>query len=246
MALPILETATYELTLPSKDVTVKFRPFLVKEEKILLQALESGSNKEMTEALKQIVHTCTFGKVNINTLPIFDVEYIFLQIRSKSVGEIAKLKLLCPDDKKTYAEVEVDLSKVEVHVDEDHTNNIVVDEKRKIGLVMSYPTINSVDPENVGKKSMKTKQMFEILANTVYQVYEGDKIQSASDYTKDELNKFLESLDSKAFKKINEFFDTMPKLKQEVEIENPKTKVKSKLTLAGLQDFFVSPSLTKV
>ena len=246
MALPILETATYELTLPSKDVTVKFRPFLVKEEKILLQALESGSNKEMTEALKQIVHTCTFGKVNINTLPIFDVECIFLQIRSKSVGEIAKLKLLCPDDKKTYAEVEVDLSKVEVHVDEDHTNNIVVDEKRKIGLVMSYPTINSVDPENVGKKSMKTKQMFEILANTVYQVYEGDKIQSASDYTKDELNKFLESLDSKAFKKINEFFDTMPKLKQEVEIENPKTKVKSKLTLAGLQDFFVSPSLTKV
>jgi len=246
MALPILETATYELTLPSNDVTVKFRPFLVKEEKILLQALESGSNKEMTEALKQIVHTCTFGKVNINTLPIFDVEYIFLQIRSKSVGEIAKLKLLCPDDKKTYAEVEVDLSKVEVHVDEDHTNNIVVDEKRKIGLVMSYPTINSVDPENVGKKSMKTKQMFEILANTVYQVYEGDKIQSASDYTKDELNKFLESLDSKAFKKINEFFDTMPKLKQEVEIENPKTKVKSKLTLAGLQDFFVSPSLTKV
>ena len=246
MALPILETATYELTLPSKDVTVKFRPFLVKEEKILLQALESGSNKEMTEALKQIVHTCTVGKVNINTLPIFDVEYIFLQIRSKSVGEIAKLKLLCPDDKKTYAEVEVDLSKVEVHVDEDHTNNIVVDEKRKIGLVMSYPTINSVDPENVGKKSMKTKQMFEILANTVYQVYEGDKIQSASDYTKDELNKFLESLDSKAFKKINEFFDTMPKLKQEVEIENPKTKVKSKLTLAGLQDFFVSPSLTKV
>ena len=246
MALPILETATYELTLPSKDVTVKFRPFLVKEEKILLQALESGSNKEMTEALKQIVHACTFGTVDINTLPIFDVEYIFLQIRSKSVGEIAKLKLLCPDDKKTYAEVEVDLSKVEVHVDEDHTNNIVVDEKRKIGLVMSYPTINSVDPENVGKKSMKTKQMFEILANTVYQVYEGDKIQSASDYTKDELNKFLESLDSKAFKKINEFFDTMPKLKQEVEIENPKTKVKSKLTLAGLQDFFVSPSLTKV
>ncbi len=246
MALPILETATYELTLPSKDVKVKFRPFLVKEEKILLQALESGSNKEMTEALKQIVHTCTFGAVDIDTLPIFDVEYIFLQIRAKSVGEIAKLKLLCPDDKKTYAEVEVDLSKVDVHVDEEHTNNIVIDEKKKIGLIMSYPTINSVDPEDVGKKNMKTNTMFEILANTVYQVYEGDKIQSASDYSKEELNKFLESLDTKAFQKINVFFDTMPKLKQEVEIENPKTKVKTKLTLAGLQDFFVSPSLTKV
>jgi|TARA_B100000929_G_scaffold71243_1_gene54500 hypothetical protein len=245
MALPILETATFELTLPSKDVKVKFRPFLVKEEKILLQALESGSNTEMTNALKQIVHACTFGTIDINTLPIFDVEYIFLQIRAKSVGEITKLKLLCPDDKKTYAEVEIDLSKVEVHVDENHTNNIVVDEKKKIGIVMSYPTINTVDPES-GKEGMKTKQMFDMLANTVYQVYEGDKIHAASDYTKEELHKFLESLDSKVYKKINEFFDTMPKLKQEIELENPTTKVKSKLTLQGIADFFVLPSLTKV
>ena len=245
MALPILETATFELTLPSKDVKVKFRPFLVKEEKILLQALESGSNTEMTNALKQIVHACTFGTIDINTLPIFDVEFIFLQIRAKSVGEITKLKLLCPDDKKTYAEVEIDLSKVEVHVAENHTNNIVVDEKKKIGLVMSYPTINTVDPES-GKEGMKTKQMFDMLANTVYQVYEGDKIHAASDYTKEELHKFLESLDSKAYKKINEFFDTMPKLKQEIELENPTTKVKSKLTLQGIADFFVLPSLTKV
>ena len=244
MALPILETATFELTLPSKDVKVKFRPFLVKEEKILLQALESGSNKEMTAALKQIVHACTFGKVNIDELPIFDVEYIFLQIRAKSVGEITKLRLLCPDDKKTYADVEVDLSKVEVHVDENHTNNIVVDENKKIGIIMSYPTVNSIDPDNVGTKGMKTKQMFDMLAATVHQVYEGDKIQSAGDYTKEELNTFLESLDSKAFKKINEFFDTMPKLKEDVEIENPKTKVKTTLTLQGLNDFFVSPSLT--
>ena len=246
MALPILETATYELTLPSKDVKVKYRPFLVREEKILLQALESGSNKEMTEALKQIVHTCTFGIVDINTLPIFDVEYLFLQIRAKSVGEITKLKLLCPDDKKTYAEVDVDLSKVEVHVDEDHTNNIVIDEKKKIGMIMSYPTVNTVDPENLGKTGLKTKHMFEMLANTVHQVYEGDKIHAAGDYTKEELNKFLESLDNKAFKKINDFFDTMPKLKQDVEIENPKTKVKTTITLQGLQDFFVSPSLTNL
>jgi len=245
MALPILETATYELTLPSKDVKVKFRPFLVKEEKILLQALESGSNKEMTSALKQIVHACTMGAIDINTLPIFDVEYIFLQIRAKSVGEITKLKLLCPDDKKTYAEVEIDLSKVEVHVDENHSNNIVVDEKKKIGLIMSYPTINSVDPEE-NTKGMKTKQMFDMLANTVYQVYEGDKIHAAGDYSKEEMHKFLESLDSKAYRKINEFFDTMPKLKQDIELENPTTKVKSKLTLQGIADFFVLPSLTKV
>ena len=154
--------------------------------------------------------------------------------------------MLCPDDKKTYAEVEVDLSKVEVHVDEDHTNKIVIDEKKKIGMIMSYPTINSVDPEMMDNKKLKTKQMFDMLANTVYQVYEGDKVQSAGDYSKEELNAFLESLDSKAFNKINTFFDTMPKLKQDIVIENPKTKVKTTLTLQGLSDFFVSPSLTNL
>lgn len=244
MALPIVETATYELTLPSKDVKVKFRPFLVREEKILLQALESGEDKDMTNALKQIVHSCTFGKVNIDTLPLFDVEFIFLQIRAKSVGEIAKLKLLCPDDSKTYAEVEIDLSKVEVHVDDDHTNNIVIDEKKKIGVILSYPTINSAKGKSL--KGEKTKQMFDILANSIYQIYEGDKIHTPSDYSNEEMHKFIESLDTKTYKKINDFFDTMPKLKQDVEIENPTTKVKSKITLSGLADFFVLPSLTNL
>ena len=245
MALPIVETATYELTLPSKDVKIKYRPFLVKEEKDLLQALESNENIELVSALKQVCHACTFGSINIDELPTFDLEYIFLQIRAKSVGEVVTLKLLCPDDNKTYAEVEVDLSKVEVHVDEDHTNKIVIDEKKNIGIIMSYPTINSIDP-TVDVKGMKTKQMFDLLVNSIYQIYEGDKIHTPSDYSKEDLNKFIESLDSKAFQKVNNFFDTMPKLKQEVELENPKTKVKSKRTLQGLQDFFVLPSLTKV
>ena len=245
MALPIIETATYELTLPSKDVKIKYRPFLVKEEKVLLQALESNENIELVSALKQVCHACTFGSINIDELPTFDLEYIFLQIRAKSVGEVVTLKLLCPDDNKTYAEVEVDLSKVEVHVEEDHTNKIVIDEKKNIGIIMSYPTINSIDP-TVDVKGMKTKQMFDLLVNSIYQIYEGDKIHTPSDYSKEDLNKFIESLDSKAFQKVNNFFDTMPKLKQEVELENPKTKVKSKRTLQGLQDFFVLPSLTKV
>ena len=244
MALPILETATYELTLPSKDVKVKFRPFLVKEEKILLQALESGEEKDLTSALKQIVHACTFGAVNIDTLPLFDVEYIFLQIRAKSVGEIAKLKLLCPDDKETYAEVEIDLSKVEVHVDEDHSNKIVIDKKKNIGLIMSYPNINSARGEEGKLKGKRTKAMFDILVNSIYQIYEGDKIHSPADYSNDEMMKFIESLDSQTYKKINDFFDSMPKLKQDIELENPKTKVKSTITLAGLSDFFVLPSLT--
>ena len=244
MALPILETATYDLTLPSKDVKVKFRPFLVKEEKILLQALESGKDEDMTNALKQIVHACTFGKVNIDTLPLFDVEYIFLQIRAKSVGEIAKLKLLCPDDSKTYADVEIDLSKVEVHVEDEHTNNIEIDDKKQLGMIMSYPTINSAKGRDPKKE--KTRAMFDILANSIYQIYEGDKIHTPADYSNEEMQKFIDSLDSKTYKKINDFFDTMPKLKQDIELENPKTKVKSKLTLAGLSDFFVLPSLTNL
>ena len=198
----------------------------------------------MTNALKQIVHACTFGKVNIDTLPLFDVEYIFLQIRAKSVGEIAKLKLLCPDDSKTYADVEIDLSKVEVHVDDEHTNNIVIDEKKKLGMIMSYPTINSAKGRDPKKE--KTRAMFDILANSIYQIYEGDKIHTPADYSNEEMQKFIDSLDSKTYKKINDFFDTMPKLKQDIELENPKTKVKSKLTLAGLSDFFVLPSLTNL
>ena len=243
MALPILETATYELTLPSQDTKIKFRPFLVKEEKILLQALESEESKQIVDALKNIVHTCTFGTINVDELPTFDLEYIFLQIRSKSVGEVVKLRVLCPDDKKTYVNKDVDLSKVEVQVDDNHTNNIVIDETKKLGLIMKYPTINSVDP-TTDAKGMKTEQLFDIISNTIHQIYEGDKTHNAVDYTKEDLNKFVEGLDTKAFGKIQEFFNSMPKLKHSIEVENPTTKVKSTVVLSGLADFFVSPSLT--
>ena len=143
MALPILETATYELTLPSSDVQVKYRPFLVKEEKILLQAMESEQQKQIVQALKDIVSVCTYGQLNVDELPTFDLEYVFLQIRSKSVGEVAKLKVLCPDTKKDYAEVEVDLSTVDVQLDDEHNNKIMVDEGKQIGVLMKYPTLAS-------------------------------------------------------------------------------------------------------
>lgn len=238
MALPIIETQTYELTLPSADVKVKFRPFLVKEEKVLLQALESQEQKEIVNALKNIVSACTFGTLNVDELPTFDLEYVFLQIRAKSVGEVAKLKVLCPDDKTTYADVEVDLSKVDVQVDDKHTNNIVIDENKKIGMILKYPTLNSVDPTTDFSKGVKTETLFEIIGNSIFQIYEGEKVYNASDYKKDELNKFIESLDSKTFTKVQEFYNTMPKLIHEIEVENPKTKVKSKVTLQGLTDFF--------
>ena len=227
MALPVLETNTFELTLPSSDVKVKYRPFLVKEEKILLQALESQKQKEIVQALKDIVSVCTYGQLSVDELPTFDLEYVFLQIRSKSVGEIAKLKILCPDTKKDYAEVEVDLSAVDVHVDEEHTNKIMVNEEKQIGVLMKYPTINSVDPTKDYSKGANTSTLFDIISKSIYQIQEGDKTHMAIDYSKDEMDKFVEGLDSKSFKSIQRFYETMPKLRHELEVENPKTKVKS-------------------
>jgi len=238
MALPIVETQTYELTLPSADVKVKFRPFLVKEEKILLQAMETEKQSEIVNALKQIVEACTFGTLNVNELPTFDLEYIFLNVRAKSVGEVAKLKVLCPDDKQTYADVDIDLTKVEVQVDDSHNNNILIDESKKIGMILKYPTLGSIDVETSLDSKVSSKVIFDIISKSIYQIYEGDKIYNTTDYTKEELTKFIESLDSKTFKKVQEFYDTMPKLMHEIEVENPKTKVKSKVILQGLTDFF--------
>mgnify|MGYP001182785017 CR=1 FL=1 len=241
MALPILETATYELTLPSANVVVKYRPFLVKEEKVLLQALESNNDVEIKNAIKDIVSTCTFGQIDASKLPTFDLEYVFLQVRSKSVGEVAKIRLLCPDDKETYVTKEIDLSKVEVQVDDEHTNEIKISDKIK--MIMKYPTIDTVDPQT-NVKGMKTQQVFDMITGCIHSIIDGEKEHFVKDYTKDELNKFIESLDRKSFDNLNKFFETMPQLRHEIEVENPKTKVKSKIVLKGAQDFFVLPSLT--
>src|SRR5210317_1199268 len=236
MTLPIIETQTYELTLPSADVKVKYRPFLVKEEKILLQAMESEKQEEIVQALKDIVSNCTFGKLNADELPTFDLEYVFLQIRAKSVGEVAKLRVLCPDDKKTYVDVDVDLSKIDVQVDDSHTNNIMIDEAKKIGMIMKYPTLGSIDP--TVDFNDQSKIMFDLIGKSIYQVYEGEKVYNASDYKKEELDKFVEGLDSKTFKKMQDFYQSIPKLMHEIEVTNPNTQVKSKVVLNGLNDFF--------
>jgi len=149
MALPLANVAKYELTLPSQQKTINFRPFLVKEEKILLMAMESGESKEMISAIKEIVKSCTFGELIAENHPMFDIEYVFLQIRAKSVGEKAKIKVLCPDDGKTYADVEIDLAKVEVFVDDDHSSNVVIDEDRKLGVTLKYPSLKDIDGETL-------------------------------------------------------------------------------------------------
>ena len=211
--------------------------------KSLLQALEEQEDKAIKNAIKEIVNTCTFGTLDASKIPTFDLEFVFLQIRSKSVGEVAKVRLLCQDDKETYVNTEVDLTKVEVQVDDKHTNNILIDKDKNIGLIMKYPTIDTVDPA-LSTKGMKTAQLFDMIIKCIDSIYEGEKQHKVSDYSKEDMNKFLDSLDRKGFDKINEFFETMPQLRHEIEIENPKTKVKSKVVMKGAQDFFVLPSLT--
>ena len=236
MALPKLTTPTYELEIPSTDEKIKYRPFLVKEEKILMMAMESKTSADITQAVKDIVNECTFNKVNISNMPMFDVEYIFLQIRSKSVGEVSKLKLLCPDDGKTYADVELNLNEVKVQVGDDHTNKIKLSDD--MGMIMKYPTIDSF--KDSGIKNITATNMLEVISTCILQIYEedGKKTYDPKDQTQKELTDFIEQLSTKQFKDVQSFFDTMPKLKHEITIKNPKTKKESKITLTGLNDFF--------
>ena len=227
MALPIANVAKYELTLPSQQKNIAYRPFLVKEEKILLQALESAKPEEMLTAVKEIVKACTFGVVEPDEYPIFDIEYIFLNIRAKSVGEIAKLKVLCPDDKKSYGNVDVDLTKVEVYVDDTHNNNIVLDESRKLGVVLKYPSLNMIDA-GILKDDIKVAAMYELIKKSVDHIYEGDKMYYAKDSTPQELTDFVDNLTG----------EQMPRLEHKIKVTNPNTKVESEVTLKGLTDFF--------
>jgi len=236
MALPKLNTPTYELEIPSTDEKIQYRPFLVKEEKILMMALETKDNAQIVNAVKDIVNECTFNKINISTMPMFDTEYIFLQIRSKSVGEVSKLKLLCPDDKKTYADVELDLNEVKVQVEDDHTNKIELTDD--MGIIMTYPSIDSF--ADSGIQDINATNMLDVIGSCILQIYEqkGEKVYEAKDQTKKELTEFIEQLNTKQFQDVQKFFDTMPRLKHTIKIKNPKTKKTSEVTLSGLNDFF--------
>jgi len=237
MALPRIDVPTYELVVPSTDEKIKYRPFLVREEKLLLIALESGKNEDILRGVKDIVDACTFNKLKLGNMPMFDVEYIFLQIRSKAVGEVSTLRVLCKDDGKTYAKVEVDLTKIEVQVDDTHTNKIELSDE--MGVIMKYPTIDSFADNGI--EEMKPSNMIDVIVTCISQIYDkkGEEVFDAKDQTKEELVEFVEQLNTKQFSELQKFFDTMPKLKHVVTIENPKTKVKSDVLLQGLNDFFV-------
>ena len=236
MALPKLTTPTYELEIPSTDEKIKYRPFLVREEKILLIALESGESKDIITAIKDIVTECTYGKIDLGKMPMFDVEYVFLQIRSKSVGEVSTLKLLCPDDKETYVNVDIDLSEIMVQVDEGHNPKIELTDE--MGMNMTYPSIDLLSA--TGITDINASNMLDVISTCILQIYDkkGEEVFETKDQTKKEISEFVESLNTKQFQEVQKFFDTMPKLKHTVEIDNPKTKVKSKVVLQGLNDFF--------
>ena len=236
MALPKLEVPIYELTVPSTDEKIKYRPFLIKEEKILLIAMESGANEDVIQAVKQIVSECTFNTLKLGNMPMFDVEYIFLQIRSKSVGEVSKLKILCRDDGETYANVEVDLTEIEVQVNDDHTNKIELTDE--MGVIMKYPTIDSFS--TAGISDITPDNMLDVIVACIDKIYDkkGEEVYDSKDSSKKELMDFVEQMNTTQFQDVQAFFDSMPKLRHEISVVNPKTKVENVVALSGLNDFF--------
>jgi hypothetical protein len=233
MALPKLNTQKFELNVPSTDEKIKFRPFLVKEEKILLQAQEGGDN-EMITALSDIVTNCTFGKINVEKMPSFDIEYIFVKIRSKSVGEKVNLKVPFPGDEEVKIPATVNLNKVNVEMDDDHTNKINLTDD--VSMIMGYPTLKTFSGKNLNNVS--AEDAINLVGDCVTQITDGEETFEAVDLKKTEVTEFLENLTQEQFGKVQNFFTTMPRLKHTLTVTHPKTKKKGKVVLEGMQSFF--------
>ena len=235
MALPKLTTPEYTLVVPSTGEEIKYRPFLVKEEKILLIALESEDQNQINDAVLNIVSECTFGKISGTDTPIFDMELAFVRIRGKSVGEKITLSLLCPDDEKTRVSYDLNLDDVDVHMTDDHTN--IVELTDDISLVMKYPTVK--DSYSIGDdEGSQTVKIFDMLKRCIVEIHDGEEIHNVIDVSKKELTEFFESMTQQQFELLQEFFNTMPKLRHTIEVKNPKTKKKNEILLEGLGDFF--------
>jgi hypothetical protein len=234
MALPTINAPTFELEIPSTKEKITYRPFLVKEEKLLLLAMETEKEEDMMRAVKQIIFNCTFEKLIVNDLALFDLEFVFLRIRSKSVGEVISLKLLCEDDGETYADVEINLDDVGIDYPEGHTNKIELDEN--VGMLMKYPQFD--DAISMTSDS-DTENIFNMIKRSIKQIYDGDTLHERTDFNEKELDTFLESLTAQHFVKMQAFFETMPRVRHEVKFKNPKTKKNNTVTLEGLNAFFV-------
>ena len=228
MALPVINVPTYSVTVPSTKEKETFRPFLVKEEKILLLALEEGGDEAIARAIKQIINNCTFEKVEVESLATFDLEYIFLRIRAKSVGETAKVQVLCEDDGETYVETEVDLEKIEVDFPKGHTNKVKLTDD--IGVILNYPDMAEMY-KGIQEGQTAIDFSLNMMSKSIQQVVEGETVHERIDFSDKELFTFLESLTTDQFGKLQNFFETMPRLSHTVEVTNPNTKKKNKVTL---------------
>jgi hypothetical protein len=238
MPLPKISTPTYELELPSTGQEIQYRPFLVKEEKLLVLALESENTKEITTAIKNVIKSCIQTKnIKVESLPTFDIEYLFLNIRGKSVGEEIEVNVICPDDGETYVPVKINIDEIQVQKNEEHTNKIQVDDN--IVMQMKYPSLDQFIKNNFdfsGDTNMD--QSFDLVASCIDKIFNDEEVWTSGDVTKKELIDFLEQMNSAQFKQIEKFFETMPKLSHSVKVKNPKTEVESEVILEGLSSFF--------
>ena len=240
MPLPKIATPSYELELPSTGKTIQYRPFLVKEEKLLVIALESQDTKQITNAIKAVIRSCVLTKsVKVEDLPTFDIEYLFLNIRGKSVGEDIDVKIICPDDEETEVNVNVNLDDIQIQKSENHSNKISLD--KNLMMELKYPSLNefvksNFDPNDLNRSAMD--QSFDLISTCIDKIYDQDEVWVAADCTKKEIKDFIESMNSAQFKQIENFFETMPKLSHTIKVINPKTKVESEVVLEGLASFF--------
>ena len=238
MPLPKIATPTYELVIPSSKKKIKYRPFLVKEEKILILAMESEDTNQIANAVKNVISSCILSRgIKVEKLSTFDIEYLFLNIRGKSVGEQIEVMVTCPDDKKTKVPTSINIDSIKVQIDDKHSKDIVLDDQYT--LRMKYPSLSEFIKNNFANiDDINVDDTFELIASCIEQVYSEEESFAASDCTKKELSQFLEQLNSSQFKMIETFFDTMPKLSHTVKVINPNTGVENEIILEGLQSFF--------
>ena len=239
MPLPKISAPTYELVLPSSGKKVKYRPFLVREEKILIMALESEDTKQITTAIKDVLSTCILSRgIKIDKLATFDIEYLFLNVRAKSVGETVEVNVTCPDDGRTQVQMQIDIDSIKIKRDPEHTNIIKLDDN--LSVQMNYPSLNQFIEANFDTNTDQSQvdESLEVIMTCIGQVYNQDEAWEASECTKKELRDFVESMNSKQFKEVEKFFATMPKLTHNIKVTNPETKVESTVVLEGLASFF--------
>jgi len=238
MPLPKIATPTYELVLPSTNQTIKYRPFLVKEEKLLVLALESEDTKQITNAITSVIKGCIITKgIKVESLPTFDIEYLFLNIRGKSVGEEVELNIVAPDDGETEIPVKINLDDIKVVQNDDHSKTIKIDDT--LMMEMRYPSLDQFVKNNFDfGGDTDINQSFELIGSCIEKIYSEEDVWSTDDVSKDEVTEFLEQMNSIQFKEIEKFFNTMPKLSHTIKVTNPKTKKKSEVVLEGLSSFF--------